>query len=283
MSQLQKRLMIIIACLLAVVLAFDASLFYSVKVAPNRLKVDYQTLKNDKIPLTMNDVSIVYFTDLQYGAFENKDRTKKVFDQIKELSPDILIFGGDLFDKDTKLTNANKELLTEYLASIDAPLGKFAVWGEKDQQDEQRRNAILNIYKESQIEVLDNHSVLVYNQGVNHIRIIGLSADANVKEAASGASDKEFNLLIAHQPDTLTNEELAQVSISYALAGHAHDTQVNFPILGPYKTIEGAKKLNRSLSKDLSFEYELSAGTGCTNIDMRYNAVPEIHYFLLKH
>lgn len=45
---------------------------YRKNVEPDKLIVQYKTLQDTKIPESMNDVSIVYFTDLQYGKFENK-------------------------------------------------------------------------------------------------------------------------------------------------------------------------------------------------------------------
>lgn len=53
-----------------------------------RLIVQYKTLQDTKIPESMNDVSIVYFTDLQYGKFENKKRANKLFDKIEHLDPE---------------------------------------------------------------------------------------------------------------------------------------------------------------------------------------------------
>ena len=282
MQRLQIRLTIIISILLALLLIFDATFFYGMTITPNQLKVNYQTLKSELIPENMTDKTIVYFTDLQYGQFENKERTKKVFNQIKELNPDILIFGGDLFDTDTKLTKKNIEFIQSCLSSVEAPLGKYAVWGEKDTLDETRKSEISTLYKNAQVEVLDNSHVSLANQSKNGIRLIGFSNKKGVKSATENISNKTYNLLVTHQPDNLTSEKLASSSISYAMAGHAHATQITYPLLGPYRKEKGSTDLNLSNREDLSFPYLLSTGVGCTHVNVRYNAKPEIHYFILK-
>lgn len=72
MTKLQKQMFIIIAILFAIVLSMLGSLKIAKNVEPEQLSVQYKTLKDEKIPSSMNDVSIVYFTDVQYGKFENK-------------------------------------------------------------------------------------------------------------------------------------------------------------------------------------------------------------------
>ena len=74
MTKLQKQMFIIIAILFAIVLSMLGSLKIAKNVEPEQLSVQYKTLKDEKIPSSMNDVSIVYFTDVQYGKFENKKR-----------------------------------------------------------------------------------------------------------------------------------------------------------------------------------------------------------------
>ncbi len=273
----------IVLTLLAIVIAFDACLYRSFFVNPNTIHVSYQNLADEKIPESMNDVTIVYFTDLQYGKYQNKKRTERVFKQIKELNPDILIFGGDVYDTKTNVTDdMNKELIS-YFNSIQAPLGKYAVYGEKDIQDAKRQSYVYALYHSTQIEVLDNKNVLIGHYSSNGIRCIGLSPSQDVDAASNKISDSMYNLLIVHQPDTLKNEKLASKPISYALAGHSHGTQITYPIFDGYKDVKGATEINRSKKESLSFTYQISSGIGCTDVNARFNATPEILYFSLKH
>lgn len=283
MTQIQKRLILVVSILLVIVISLDLSLYTAFYRNPDQLKVNYMTLSSSLIPESMDDVSICYFTDLQYGEYENTTRTKKVFQQIKALNPDILIFGGDLFDTDTQITKETKKEITKYLNSIDAPLGKFAVLGEKDKSDPTRKNEVEDIYFSSQIEVLDNENVLLTNQTRKGVKLIGLTSSSHVTSATGGISSQTYNILVTHKPDNLTSEDLAKKSIDYAFAGHSHSTQITYPIFGGYYDAKGASTINRSKSKNLSFDYTISSGVGCTKVNARFNATPEVDYIILRN
>ncbi len=282
MNKIKFRFSIFLTILLVFFILFDATFFYGMHVSIHQLDVNYLNLKSTLIPENLNDKTIVYFTDLQYGKFENKQRTKKVFHEIKDLNPDLLIFGGDLFDDDTSLDTKNVEFIQNCLSSIEAPLGKYAVWGEKDCSDPSRQDCIANIYKNAQVEVLDNKQVSIANQSKSSIYLIGITSSKGIKEATSHCTNKTYNLLVSHKPDNLLNEQLVSCSISYAFAGHAHATQINYPILGAYRKEKGSLKLNANTKKRLSFPYTLSTGVGTTHVDIRYRSKPEIHYITLK-
>ena len=161
MTKLQKQMFIIIGILFVVVLSMAASITIAKNVEPDKLIVQYKTLQDTKIPESMNDVSIVYFTDLQYGKFENKERTNKLFNKIEHLDPDILIFGGDLFDESSQMSQEDIDYITNKLSKINAPLGKFCVLGEKDEANNDIVRSILN---QSQFEILENETILLTNQ-----------------------------------------------------------------------------------------------------------------------
>lgn len=282
-TKLQKTLIIIITILTCIMMSISISLYRAMYVNPNNIHVNYQTLKNDKIPEDLNDVSIVYFTDLQYGKFQNEQRTKNLFKQIYELSPDVVIFGGDLYDTNAEITDASNNLLIDLLSKIDAPLGKFAVMGEKDNIDENRINVVNTVYTLSQFEVLSDWNVRIGSQTGKSIRLIGLSPNSNFDQALANLSSEEYNLLISHYPDTLINERLATAPITYVLAGHSHGTQITYPIIGGYRKENNAIQLNRSQYKKLNFDYTISSGVGCTKINARLSAPVEIYHFILRH
>lgn len=278
MTNLQKKMFIIILILFAIVFSMLGSLTFAKKIEPNQLNIQYQTLKDAKIPKSMNDISIVYFTDLQYGKFENKERANKLFDTIQHLDPDILIFGGDLFDTSCEMTQKDRTYITKKLSSIHAPLGKFCVLGEKD---EANNDVVRSILTQSQFEILENKTILLTNEQDDGITLSALSSQPKINKIST--SNEQYNLLISHMPDVITNEELSTKSISLALCGHSHGTQITFPVLGGYKSINGSKLLNRSHAKKLSFPYIISTGVGCTHTNLRFMAKPEVYYFMLQN
>lgn len=283
MNQTQKLLFSIILVLLITVVSFDISLYWAIDQTPNEVKVTYTTLQDKKIPESLNDVTIAYITDLQYGEFENDKRTKKVFDTLNELNPDILIFGGDLYDGSADVSKSTNQKMVKYFSSVDAPLGKFAVWGEKDWVDQQHKDAVKSIYHDAQVELLHNSNVRIVSDDTRGVRLIGLTSTNDAAQALDSVSGKTYNILVTHKPDNFLATELADHAISYGMAGHSHGTQLTFPIMGAYQTVSGAKKINLENMRELSFPYIVSPGLGCTNVNMRYGSTPEIHCFILKH
>ena len=272
---MQKKLFAIVIVLFIVVL----NMLVGVQIAknePNQLKVRYQTLSSSKIPESMKDVSILYFTDLQFGKFETQDRAKKVFEQIKELDPDIVIFGGDLIDENYDLSQKNMAFLIKYLSKIKAPLGKFCVLGEKD------ADTAKTIYNQSEFEILDNKTIKLFNHTKEYISLTSLSENTKEYSFMPTSSDT-YNLLVTHMPDNLNADELLNYPIDFALCGHSHGTQVTAPILGAYRSVDGAKEINRNKPKKVSFSYISSSGIGCTHVNLRLKSTPEIYYFTLQH
>ena len=282
MDKTRKRLFIIVGILMCMSLTLNICLYMAFYVFPNQLKVNYTELKSSKIPQSLNDVSIVYFTDLQYGEFETEEKFENLLDTIKDLNPDILIFGGDFFDSDFETNDELNWQIMTLINEIEAPLGKYAVWGEKDIENENHLNALNWIYSQSQIEVLNDSCAKITNREAEGIYILGLSNEPNYDYISANTNSNNYNLLITHKPDNLTNSALELASIDLALAGHSHGTQISIPIYGGYQTIEGASTINHDKGENLSFDYIISTGVGCTNINARFNSTPEIYNFVLK-
>ena len=61
---------------------------------------------NTNITDNFDGLKIVQFSDLLYGRTVNKSDVDKLVTKINELKPDIVVFTGNLFDKDT-IVNKN--------------------------------------------------------------------------------------------------------------------------------------------------------------------------------
>ena len=175
MDTLQKRLIAVLAVLTCIAVFMAFSMYRAIYVNPGSLNTTALSWKNRDIPADMNDVSLVYFTDLEYGRYETHERAQKVFDRIQNMNPRVLIFGGDLFDADAEVTEEMKNQMIQWLSSIPAPLGKFAVLGEQDLVSPERLDLVRQIFNASQVEVIDNSSRLICNRTTAGIRLVGIS------------------------------------------------------------------------------------------------------------
>ena len=282
MTKSKKQILFILNILLCISCIFCICLYRSYNINPEKIEIQYKNIKNENIPKELKHKSIAFFSDFQYGEFQNKKRSKHFFSKLNHLNPDLVLFGGDLIDASFKPSDQDIQYLIDSLRNVQAPLGKFAVLGEQDITTPERKQLIEYIYEESEIEILSNSSHPVSNQSEKTIQIIGLSLEPNWNQALVNIKKDEFCLLLTHAPDLLLSPELSRIHIDYALAGHSHGTQISFPVYGGYKTISNAKEINRSNSKKVPFQYHITSGVGCTHWNMRFNANPEIVCLLLK-
>lgn len=160
---------------LVLALIFMGSMYYALFVAVNHTEVRYETLRSDKIPESMNDIQILFFTDVEYGAFMNENKLQDVIDTINDAQADVVIFGGDLFDHPEKngIDEETASSLTEMLKQIDAPLGKYAVLGERDQVSEEVRTQVTQILDGADFELLTNTAIRIRNGSMSGITLIG--------------------------------------------------------------------------------------------------------------
>ncbi|WP_297969909.1 hypothetical protein [uncultured Faecalibaculum sp.] len=282
MDTLQKRLIAVLAVLTCIAVFMAFSMYRAIYVNPGSLNTTALSWKNRDIPADMNDVSLVYFTDLEYGRYETHERAQKVFDRIQNMNPRVLIFGGDLFDADAEVTEEMKNQMIQWLSSIPAPLGKFAVLGEQDLVSPERLDLVRQIFNASQVEVIDNSSRLICNRTTAGIRLVGISPQEDWQAALQCVQSDQYTVLVSHYTDPFASEALESAGIDYALGGNSHGTQITYPILGGYRSWPGSETVNRSETTRIGFPYYISTGTGCIKVNARLNATPEIVYILIS-
>ena len=284
-----RRLMKTVSALLLVALVMAGVFFYSIFITVERLTVNYQTIASPKIPADLNDVQIAFIADLEYNHFMDKGRFTKMIKTINEVHPDIVIFGGDIFDMPlTYVPNdATKQEVAQLLKTIDAPLGKFAVLGEQDNADENVYNMVLDILRTSDFELLENTAIRLRNQTQASVTLIGLDALVNgtidLESAFSNVTADQFNILVAHCPDTILMENLPKDHIDLMLAAHSHASQINLPLLGSMSSDEGAEKYNHGKYTVGNTVLHVSNGLGTSTMDMRLFSPPQMLVYRLVH
>ncbi len=282
MKVLHKIILILsILAALAAALVYDA--FYA---SVNRYSVRYETLSSVAVPEQMNDVSILFFSDLDYGTFMNKERFDKLVDTINELCPDIIIFGGDMFDIDVPyIASSYVDEITDGLKRMKAPLGKFAVLGDFDYRSSYAEKMVRQILYDADFELLYNSSVLLRNTGSASVSLTGidsgLSGHPDINAAFANVSRSAFNLVVCHTPDTAS--DVPADLTDYYLTGHSHGGQAYW-FLGALYTPEMAEEYFRGKTtvRDI-FTVDISYGVGTTIKDVRFLCNAEVVMYRLKH
>lgn len=283
-----RKLLKIVSTLLFIALCIAGLFFYSIYVSVERLNVQYEVISSTKIPADLHNVKIAFISDLEYNRFMDKERLTNMITTINTAKPDVVIFGGDIFNLPlTYVPNdATKQEVSQLLKDIDAPLGKFAVLGEQDNVDENIRTMVTDILYASDFELINNTSIRIRNGTSESVTLIGLDSQLNgtidIDKAFNNVSPEEFNILVTHCPDTVTLEELPKTNIDLMFAGHSHSSQIYIPFLGPLSSEEGAIRYNHGKYLINNLTLHVSNGMGTSTMDMRLFSPPQMLVYRLQ-
>ena len=120
------------------------------------------TINDKNIPEGFDGIKIVHFSDLHYNRAISLNKVASIIDEINLINPDIVVFTGNLVDKDVTLSDKDFNDLTNLLLKINAKYGKYAVLGNHDIDYD--IDKIIALYNESNFKYLDNDYDIIYNQ-----------------------------------------------------------------------------------------------------------------------
>jgi len=168
-------------------------LIYGIFIEPHLMKV-----RHVKIAQKQN-LKIAHFTDTHFAWHTTSRRFKKFARNIANEQPDLIIFSGDLFDKVAWAKNRDWTDLLTILSELKAPLGKFAILGNHDFDDEKSSRFVEEFLEKAGFVLLKNSSVVKDNLSIS-----------GVDDWREGRPDFElepidatFSLLALHEPDTI--------------------------------------------------------------------------------
>ncbi|MBF0548070.1 MAG: metallophosphoesterase [Candidatus Riflebacteria bacterium] len=213
--------------------------------------VEYLQIKNSKIQKGCK-IRIVALTDVHLGPLENGPRLERLVKMVKEQHPDIIISVGDLIDMRTK----EPEKLTNLLAELFAPLGKFAVFGNHEYFAGVEESK--EFLKKCGFDFLRNEirhptgflSLIGFDDPT--AKMVGMEQKIDESKLLLEAGKESFVLVLRHQP--LVPSSLLDL-FDLQISGHTHQGQL-FPFfIVPrivYSFPSGFTKLNNRASLYIS-------------------------------
>lgn len=180
--------------------------------------VNYQ-IHSDK-PLSRS-YRLCLVSDTHFGMLVGHGHIKYLRKCLAAQPADILIHAGDLVD-DRPYVFIRRNM-SEALAKIELPLGKFAVLGNHDNY-KSRQEDICEATEKSGFTVLRDEAVDIDDC----LRVIGRRDKVETRKAPDEmvSADERFQIVIDHQPDDA--DKLAAVGGDLILSGHTHNGQI-FP------------------------------------------------------
>lgn len=233
---------------------------------------------NNKISDAHHGLKIVHFSDLHYGTTMKIKELKKIVKEINLLTPDIIFFTGDLFDKNL---NYSEDEISDFLKTFNQlkpEIAAYIIKGNYDYQDDYYK-----IIDETNFKLLNNTLELFYYDDVNPIAIIGLGSslekDSNIEKVFEELDDDLFTILLIHEPDQIKDINLDLVDL--VLAGHSHNGQVRLPFIGSLLKINGAKLYYDEEYLIGNTSLYISGGLGTSRIPIRLFNPPSFNFYRL--
>ena len=226
---------------------------------------------------------IEYDDLIGFGVIGLIDDLKKLIKTINSLHPDIIVFTGDLIDNPKDLQKGEELPIIETLQTLQAPLGKFWIYGNHDHGG-YGTEIIRHLMDVSGFILLQNSHIKITHQNQSLI-LAGIDdlmlGRPNIEKALANVSPDLFTILLAHEPDFA--DEAVNFPVDVQLSGHSHGGQVRLPIVGHLYTPLYAEKyvLGKYTIKN-RLELYVNAGIGTTRMPYRLFCQPEIHEFTLK-
>lgn len=280
----KKITIIFFKAIFIIVVLFSSFLLYTKYISTNGIIIKEKRIVNNRLPKSFHGVKIIHFSDLHYGSTIYLEDIKNIVKKINARKPDLILFTGDLVDKQYKMEADESEKLIAEINKLSATLGKYAVLGDNDQDH------IHTILKQSSFTVLDNSSELIYNKDNTPILLTGISPNwktenQNVEKAFSYFQEENCNkeiyhILIMHEADII-DHIIKTYSVDLALAGNSLNGQICISkdlCLIKKEGSENYFKEYYSLGQTKLF---VSSGIGTPDPYFRFMARPSIHFFRL--
>ena len=281
---MKKIIYIILSLFLFIVII----MLYARFIATSGLHTNEIVINDRNIPTSFDGLKIVHFSDLHYTRVITKESVENLIEEINLINPDIVIFTGDLVDSDKTLTSDDNDFLIESLSNINSTYGKYTILGNHDIAN--NNGDIMNIYSESNFNVLNNNYDIIYSKNNDKIFIGGINSVSHQLEDLSKTmsyfnnndNGNTYTIILLHEPDYADNVVDSYDNVNLILAGHSHGGQVRLPIIGPLYTPKNGHKYIKGYYDLNGTSLYVTSGLGVSRYNFRLFNKPEINFYRLN-
>ncbi len=194
----------------------------------------------DDLPEAFDGYRIVQFSDTHLGSYSQTDAVQIGLRVINQLSPDLIVFTGDMVNNEA----LEAEKFIPYFQELQASDGLYSVLGNHDMGDYRRWGTIaekeaniqqlVNVQKEMGFHVLMNEHAFI-RRGNDSIMIAGVEnwglppfaqyGDLNKALSVSTVDAATFTILLSHDPSHWKAQIIPESDVNLTLSGHTHGMQ----------------------------------------------------------
>jgi predicted MPP superfamily phosphohydrolase len=225
------------------------------------------------------NIKLIQISDLHLRSLQNHHI--ELAKQVNELKPDLILFTGDIIDR-----NRNLGKLDQYLSMFDPDIQKTAVLGNWECWHVQPVE-LLNVYKKHKCELIVNHSFR-YVFGETSVSVSGMddlsAGQADYNMAMWSYTPAKYHVVMTHCPqhrDIIRQQMKKDIPIDLVLSGHTHGGQVNLFGLAPFRP-PGSGRYISGWYRDSQPHLYVSRGIGTSGLPVRFNSRAEVAIFYLE-
>lgn len=250
------------------------------------------------LPKAFKGYRIVQFSDFHVGTYGDDDTyVRKVVEEINSLKPDLILFTGDIVNRNTHELQPH----VAALSGLRAKDGVYSILGNHDYGDytdwpspeakAENMELMYRLQQQMGWKMLNNDHVSIIRQPGDTLVLIGVEnigdppfpRYGSLEKAYPTASDSHTKILMSHNPahwvDDIADNDSANIALT--LSGHTHAMQIEVLGLSPavfrYKTWGGLYS-----DKNNHHKLYVNIGLGTVGLPMRLGATPEITLITLK-
>lgn len=244
-------------------------------VEPYWIETKEVTIESDQIPAQFDGKKIVFISDIHAGKYFDQGRVDSLVAQVNTLDPDLILLGGDYVDGESEYIQPTFKSLSK----LKAPLGVYAVLGNKDPQ-----YYTLDAIPQYGLTYIGNKGTWIEEDG-SRIRLGGVGDYNNGAQlpgyTTSVVSSQDFVILLTHNPDYFPLVDKSKIDL--VLSGHTHGGQVTFfGFWAPTTHSDYGNKYRTGVIKENGSTLIVSNGVGTTILPVRFFARPQIIVLNLK-
>ena len=280
MKKVLKWLFIVIVFIIGIVL-------YARFVGTMGLTTKEYVIMDKDVPDNFDGLKIVHFSDLHYNRAISLNKVKSIVNEINDINPDIVVFTGDLIDRDAIISDNDYDELANILGNIKSKYGKYAVIGNHDYEKD--KDGVIKVFHKADFKYLENSYEIIYNKENEKIFIGGLGNVTHNQEDISKMMEYfndegnkiDYKIILVHEPDIADNI-VKDYKVNLILAGHSHNGQIRLPIIGAiYKPPYAKNYYDNYYNLDGTNLY-ISSGIGVSTINYRLFNHPSINFYRIN-
>lgn len=243
------------------------------------------------LPASMDGTTILFLSDFSLCGTNTPADAARLVQRLQPLKPDVLLLNGDfaapsLMDRLNGKTEADESNLAPLMAALSefpAPMGKFAVSGERDGAAE----SLALRLSPGGVTLLDGQIAVVSN-GTDAIGIAGIGASTrDVAALAKQVRGDQCVIALMHSPGQAVDVRINEASDGGAwadlmLSGHTLGGQIRLFGRTLTQLTDAEKKALSGWSTDGGAPLLTSQGLGCEGLNLRLGTQAEAWLITLR-